>query len=156
MKNLFTTQLLLGKDKGTVEVGAIYGKVSKNGVSCGETEKGTAYARFTLSVGSTDYDVKHTEYVLHMKDAHLTRNGEKSDKYPLLFVSVVAYGKLAELISKNVEAGDNVRVIGTLGTNEYKSNTSLTVTVSDYEKEFASKSEPASAPVDDIDGPDGW
>lgn len=145
MKNLLTTSLLAG-DKKTVEVGVITGKVTKKGVQSGTTKKGDTYARVSLSVGSTDYDVKHAEYVLKLKDAHLTRSGEKPDKYPLLFVDVVAYGKLAEQIVKNVKGGETIRVLGTIGTNEFKDTLSLNLTASEFEKDFAAKAEDTAEP----------
>lgn len=153
MKNLLTTSLLAG-DKKTVEVGVVTGKVTKKGVQSGTTKKGDTYARVSLSVGSTDYDVKHTEFVLKLKDRHLTRNGEKADKYPLLFVDVVAYGKLAEQIVKNVKGGETIRVLGTIGTSEFKDTLSLTLTASEFEKDFGAKTEgtaEAEAPADDMD-----
>ena len=153
MKNLLTSSLFVGEKK-TVEVGVITGKVTKKGVQTGNTKKGDAYARLSLSVGSTDYDVKHTEYVLKLKDAHLTRNGEKADKYPLMFVDVVAYGKLAEQIAKNVKGGETIRVLGTLGTSEFKDTLSLTLTASEFEKDYGTKAEETAepeVPADDME-----
>lgn len=147
MKNLLTSTIMVG-DKKTAEIGCITGKVTKKGVVSGTTKSGNPYARISLSVGTTDYDVKHTEYVLKLKDAHLTRNGDKADKYPLLFVDAVAYGKTAEQIAKNVKAGETVRVIGTIATNEFKDTLSLSVTVTDFEKDFNAKAEDAEVEVE--------
>lgn len=158
MKNLLTTQVAVG-DKKTAEIGCITGKVTKKGVQSGTTKNGTAYARVSLSVGSTDYDVKHAEYVLKLKDTHLTRSGDKADKYPLLFVDAVAYGKTAEQLVKNVKAGETIRVIGTITPNEYKDQVSISVTFNDYEKDFGAKAEATEAePViaDDMDGEVDW
>ena len=157
MKNLLVSSVVVGA-KQTAEIGCITGKVTKKGVQTGTTKSGNTYARVSLSVGTTDYDVKHAEYVLKLKDAHLTRNGEKAEKYPLLFVDAVAYGKTAEQIVKNVKAGETIRVIGTVATNEFKDNISLSLTVSDYEKDFNAKAEDAepAITVDDMGDDVDW
>lgn len=156
MKNLLIEQINAAKDVN-VEVGCVTGKVSKKGVITGETKNGTPWAKVTLSVGSTDYDVKHAELVLNLKNANLSRSGEKADKYPLLFVDAIAYGKTAEFLEKNLAAGDTARVLGRVSTNEYNGNINLVVTVSGFEKDFKKSDEASVTPPisdDDMDGVD--
>ena len=157
MKNLMIESIYVGKDT-YVEIADINGKITQKGVQVGEAKNGKAYARCTLTVPTTDYDVKHAEFVLYLKDKHLTRNGEDAEKKPLLFVDVVGYGKQAEFMEKNLSAGDKVRILGRVGTNEYKDNVSLSVTVSGYDKEYVPKADEASVtpPIsdDDMDGVD--
>ena len=156
MKNLLLSSISV--EKKSVEIGTITGKVTKKGVQTGTTKNGTNYARVSLSVGSTDYDVKHAEFVLKMKDAHLTRNGDKAEKYPLLFVDVVAYGKLADNLTKNVKAGDTIRAIGTVSLNEFKDTRSVSMVATDYEKDFGTSAEApvAEASSDDMLGEVDW
>ena len=134
-----------------VEVAVVTGKVSKKGVITGETKNGTPWAKVTLSVGSTDYDVSHAEYVLKLNNTKLSRSGDKADKYPLLFVDAIAYGKQAEFLEKNLAAGDTARVLGRVSTNEYNGNINLVVTVSGFEKEFKKSDEPVTPQIDDDD-----
>lgn len=134
-----------------VEVAVVTGKVSKKGVVTGVTKNGTPWAKVTLSVGSTDYDVKRAEFVLNLKNANLSRSGEKADKYPLLFVDAIAYGKTAEFLEKNLAAHDTARVLGRVSTNEYNGNINLVVTVSGFEKEFKKSDETATPPINDDD-----
>ena len=139
MKNLLTTSIFV--EKQAVAIGTVSGKVTKKGVQTGVTKSGTKYARVSLACGSTDYDVKHTEYVLGLNGKHINRAGDKADTYPLLFVDVVAFGKTAEFLEKNIKAGDSMRAIGTIQASEYNGNISVSLTASDFEKDFAQKSE---------------
>lgn len=151
MKNLMIESISVGKDS-YIEVADVNGKITQKGIQTGETKNGKAYARCTLTVLTTDYDVKHAEFVLNLRNKHLTRNGEDVEKKPLLFVDVVGYGKQAEFMEKNLSAGDKVRILGRAGTNEYKDNISLSVTVSGYDKEYVPKSDDtATPPIDDDD-----
>lgn len=156
MKNLMIEQINVAKDVN-VEVASITGKISKKGVITGETKNGTQWSKVTLSVGSTDYDVKHAEFVMNLKNTKLARNGEKADKYPLLFVDAIAYGKQAEFLEKNLAAGDTVRVLGRASTNEYNGKVNLSVTISGFEKDFSKSDEANVTPPisdDDMDGVD--
>ena len=137
MKNLLTTSLFV--DGKSIAVGTISGKVTKKGVQTGVTKSGTKYARVSLACGSTDYDVKHTEYVLGLNGKHINRAGDKADTYPLLFVDAVAFGKTAEFLEKNIKAGDAMRAIGTIQASEYNDNISVSLMISDFEKDFGTK-----------------
>lgn len=150
-KNLFTTSLYV--ERQSIPVASISGKVTKKGVVTGLTKSGTNYAKVTLALGSTDYDVKHTEYVLALKDKKLTRNGDNPDKYPLLFVDVITFNKTADLLVKNIKAGDMVRAMGTLQATEFNGNVTLSLAATDFEKDFAFKEAetPSSAPVENAD-----
>lgn len=136
MKNLQTYQtskkLLDGSYVNFTE-GVATGKVTKNGLR--EIKNGVA---FTISVGTTEYDLKGAEYVLQMdKEAHLSRRGE-NPKYPLIFVSCAAYGNLAEAIKKNgLHPGDLLRVMGDVSLNDYKGEYSIAMTIRAWEKERA-------------------
>lgn len=111
--------------------GVVTGKVTKNGLR--QFDKGVG---FTLSVGTTEYDLKGAEYTLQMKDKHISKRGD-NPKYPLVFVSAVAYGNLAEAIKKNVHPGDTLRVMGDLSLNDYQGNYNLSLVVRAWEKDLA-------------------
>lgn len=143
MKNLLTTSIFV--EKQAVPIGAISGKVTKKGVQSGLTKTGNKYARISLACGSTDYDVKHTEYVLGLRDRNISRSGDKADTYPLVFVDVVAFGKTAEYLERNIHAGDLVRAIGTIQASEYNGSISISLTASDLEKDFGTRNESASS-----------
>lgn len=146
MKNLLTTSIFV--EKQAVPIGAISGKVTKKGVQSGIAKSGNKYARVSLSCGSTDYDVKHAEYVLGLRDRNISRSGDKADTYPLLFVDVVAFGKTAEYLERNIHAGDLVRAIGTIQASEFNGKISVSLTASDIEKDFGARNESdGGAPV---------
>lgn len=146
MKNLLTTSIFI--EKQAVPIGAISGKVTKKGVQSGIAKSGNKYARISLACSSTDYDVKHTEYVLGLRDRNINRSGDKAETYPLIFVDVVAFGKTAEYLERNIHAGDLVRAIGTIQASEYNGNISISLTASDLEKDFGARNDgTGSAPM---------
>lgn len=129
MKNL-----MLVKNQDAA-IAYVSGKITKQGLTEGEG-KGKKYVRFTLSVPTSDYDVHGAEYALGMKDAHLNTLGD-NPKRPLIFVQCVAWEKTAELMAKNLTAGDTVQVLGLATDNEYNGTHTLNVSVSTWGKDFS-------------------
>lgn len=150
MKSLLTTQIYV--EKQNIAIGTITGKVTKKGVITGATKSGTEYARVSLALGSTDYDVKNAEYVLGLKDKHIQRGGDKADTRPLIFVDVVAFGRNAEYLKKNIQAGDTLRAIGTLSASEYNGNISISLNATAFDKDFFAKNDEASASSQEMTG----
>ncbi len=150
MKSLLTTQIYV--EKQNVAIGAITGKVTKKGVVTGTTKSGSEYARVSLALGSTDYDVKNAEYVLGLKDKHIQRGGDKADTKPLIFVDVVAFNRNAEYLKKNIQAGDTLRAIGTLSASEYNGNVSISLNATAFDKDFFAKNDEVPAPQEEAIG----
>lgn len=73
------------------------------------TNNGSAIARFTLAVDKPLSREKRQEY-------------EAKNKNTTDFISCVAYGKIAETISKYVKKGNRLLIIGSINTGKYQKN----------------------------------